>query len=52
MKEAEPGSIGKAVKDLKRLGIPENKAIEIATQTGSATKNKLMKVLLEIFKKD
>lgn len=38
MKEAEPGSIGKAVKDLKRLGIPENKAIEIATQTGSATK--------------
>jgi|GEM_PF-2422412 len=38
MKEAEPGSIGKAVKDLKKLGIPENKAIEIATQTGSATK--------------
>ena len=38
MKEAEPGSIGKAVKDLKKLGIPENRAIEIATQSGTATR--------------
>jgi|688.fasta_scaffold35836_3 hypothetical protein len=38
MKEAEPGSIGKAVKDLKKLGISENKAIEMATQSGTATR--------------
>jgi hypothetical protein len=46
MKEAEPGSIGKAVKDLKRLGIPENKAIEIATQTGSATKEQTYEAVI------
>ena len=46
MKEAEPGSIGKAVKDLKRLGIPENKAIEMATQTGSATKEQTYEAVI------
>jgi hypothetical protein len=46
MKEAEPGSIGKAVKDLKRLGIPENKAIEIATQTGAATKEQTYEAVI------
>lgn len=38
MKEAELGSIGKAVKDLKKLGVSENKAIEMATQSGTATR--------------
>jgi len=47
LKQAEPGKYGQAVRDLKKLGISEARAIEIATQSGTATKQRTYEGVVE-----
>jgi len=52
MKELDVGTIGKAVRDLKKLGISEPRAIEIATQSGTATKEATYEGIVENLQKE
>jgi hypothetical protein len=47
LKQAEPGKYGQAVRDLKKLGISEERAVEIATQSGTATKQRTYESVVE-----
>jgi hypothetical protein len=51
LRELEPGSIGKAIKDLKKVGFSDEKAKEIATKTGDATRERTQEDRIKEFTK-
>jgi hypothetical protein len=51
LRELEPGSIGKAIKDLKKVGFSDEKAKEIATKTGDNTRERTQEDRIKEFTK-
>ena len=51
LRELESGSIGKAIKDLKKVGFSDEESKEIATRTGTATSERTKETRIQEFSK-